>query len=633
MLLPPLPSADACLVVPPLAHVTWPSLGVHALQAVGRQAGFDVHVAYLNVLMAARVGLLSYAALANAHGDWLLGERLLAWRAWGSPGPENAFDDLDFDSGSLRSHGDGANAYLDQLSDATGRLPTGWGYSYSRDQLIEAARAAADAVDALADAIVAAGHPVVGATTSYDQTAGAVAILRAVKERAPHVVTVLGGANCEGPMADALAAITPHVDHVFSGESDAVFAEFLEDVQAGRPSRAVVRGSPVRDMDRLPPPDLSGYLDQLEHSIPEILQQGQVWLSYETSRGCWWGEKRHCTFCGLNGLGMAYRAKSPEVVLRDLATLAADGRTRFVAMSDNILPHAFHKSTVPRIADVAPGLHIFYEVKANLSLAQVAGLADAGIRVVQPGIESLSTPVLRRMRKGVLARQNIGLLRYAAACGVMVKWNLLYGFPGDQAADYAPMLELLPRLTHLVPPNGAVHLSIDRFSPYFDDAAEHGITRVEPWPAYARVFPPQADVERLAYHFHGEWQSASKDDPAIRNALWDACEAWHERWLEAPPVCSVIPRGPGSWLLYDSRGASPVSRLLTDVQARAALVGGPWTRVVAADWAVAHGLAVNMDGWCVPLALAPRRVLQAAEDRWANTHDTEGVTRIGAMGG
>ncbi len=38
----------------------------------------------------------------------------------------------------------------------------------------------------------------------------------------------------------------------------------------------------------------------------------RIFVPYETSRGCWWGQKKHCTFCGLNPLGMNYRAKSPE---------------------------------------------------------------------------------------------------------------------------------------------------------------------------------------------------------------------------------------------------------------------------------------------------------------------------------
>ena len=48
----------------------------------------------------------------------------------------------------------------------------------------------------LADALVQAGVPIVGATTSFDQTAPALAQLAAIKARDPAVRTLLGGANC-----------------------------------------------------------------------------------------------------------------------------------------------------------------------------------------------------------------------------------------------------------------------------------------------------------------------------------------------------------------------------------------------------------------------------------------------------
>ena len=41
---------------------------------------------------------------------------------------------------------------------------------------------------------------------------------------------------------------------------------------------------------------------------------------FETSRGCWWGERMHCTFCGLNGATMSYRSKSPRRAVDELMT-------------------------------------------------------------------------------------------------------------------------------------------------------------------------------------------------------------------------------------------------------------------------------------------------------------------------
>ena len=46
------------------------------------------------------------------------------------------------------------------------------------------------------------------------------ALLRKIKERAPDTVTMMGGANCEGPMGEATHRYFSWVDCVVSGAAD-----------------------------------------------------------------------------------------------------------------------------------------------------------------------------------------------------------------------------------------------------------------------------------------------------------------------------------------------------------------------------------------------------------------------------
>ena len=57
-----------------------------------------------------------------------------------------------------------------------------------------------------------------------------------------------------------------------------------------------------------PYPDHSDFLRDFSASAASLHLRPE--LTMETSRGCWWGQKHHCTFCGLNGKGMRYRSKS-----------------------------------------------------------------------------------------------------------------------------------------------------------------------------------------------------------------------------------------------------------------------------------------------------------------------------------
>ena len=108
-------------------------------------------------------------------------------------------------------------------------------------------------------------------------------------------------------------------------------------------------------------------------------------------------------------------------------------------------------------------LRICYEIKANLTKEQVRLLAQAGIRDVQPGIESLSTPLLRLMKKGCSRLQNIQLLKWCRELGVRPIWNILWGFPGEDPAEYSEMAAMMPALSHLQPPMSAAKLRLDRF--------------------------------------------------------------------------------------------------------------------------------------------------------------------------
>ena len=159
-----------------------------------------------------------------------------------------------------------------------------------------------------------------------------------------------------------------------------------------------------------------------------------------------------------------------------------------------ILPHRFFESLLPRLARADLGLTIFYEVKSNLTYHQIELLASAGVRLLQPGIESLSTPILRLMRKGVTGFQNLRLLKWAAELGVDVAWNLLYDFPGEDKGEYTQMAALVPLISHLQPPHaGCRRVRIDRFSPLFSDKDRFGHKSLSPYPAYETVFglPPE----------------------------------------------------------------------------------------------------------------------------------------------
>ena len=202
---------------------------------------------------------------------------------------------------------------------------------------------------------------------------------------------------------------------------------------------------------------------------------------------------------------------------------------------------------------------LFFETKANLTKGQLRVLARAGVRELQPGIESFSTPILKLMDKGVTALQNVRLLKWCAELGIRPFWNILYGFPGEEPAEYERMAQLIPSLTHLAPPYGTLKLRMDRFSPNFDQAAARGFVEVRPAEAYRHVYPlaPEA-MSRLAYYF--DYAYADGRDPTVYAAPVHAAV---EQWLAASGAARLELHGEDDCL--EIRDSRPVASSETTV--------------------------------------------------------------------
>jgi ribosomal peptide maturation radical SAM protein 1 len=423
-------------------------------------------------------------------------------------------------------------------------------------------------LDQAAGEILAAGPRVVGFTTTFAQTVPSLVLAKILKQRAPSLAIVFGGSNCESTMGAALHRSFPWVDVVVRGEAERTAPEVMRDLLDGGPVRpqpglcyrvgdcafAVPEGGglPVA-MDDLPLPNYDEYFERLGKAsfAPEI--NLAVQLLYESARGCWWGAKSHCTFCGLNAATMAFRSKSPARVVEDLTTLAGRYRHLDFQVVDSILAIDYLRDVLPRLRESGYDLRIFWETKSNLKKEQVRLLRDAGVVEIQPGIESLSTPILERMRKGVTAFQNIRLLKWCAEYGIRPHWNVIYGFPGEPPEEYARMAEMVPSLTHLQPPWWNP-LALHRFSPYHSRPRDFGIEIAGPrwWFAHAYGVDDET-LNDLAYAF--EYRHLDGRQPETYGApMARAIEAWRAAWpasyrslryRRGPDFLSIQDRRPG----------------------------------------------------------------------------------------
>ena len=532
---------DVVLVLMPYASVERPSVALSTLKAVLTRAEILTRVVYGNLRFADRIGVMAYesintSTISNRIGEWTFAAV--------------AFPDADLCP----------TEYLRRLRDIVGESPG------LEEQLLEVRRLAQEFVHEMAREVLRHRPRIVGCSSVFQQQCASLALLRRIRELDPAVVTMLGGGNCEGEMGWVAHQSFNWIDYVVSGEAEEVLPDLcrsiLESGQTGSTARfgpgvfgpadrrSPLTGTPseealyarVQRMDQVPTPDCDEYFEELSRT--RFRAHVHPGITIETARGCWWGQNHHCSFCGISDSGMWFRSKPAEQILDELNSLRDRyGINRFVT-ADNIIEPSYFESLMPRLEASGQNFALFYQTKANLKRHQVETLAKAGVRWIQPGIESLDERVLQLLVKGASGAINVQLLKWARNYGVWVMWNMLFGAPGEDDAWYSETSEWLPLIFHLQPPAAGQLTTIryNRFSPYFQKPAEFGLNLAPSW-AYAYTYPHN-EIRRAqqAYYFSDTRDAANSARPWTRRGVLlvnERIRQWSELFID--PESGAMP--------------------------------------------------------------------------------------------
>lgn len=404
-------------------------------------------------------------------------------------------------------------------------------------------------------------YDVIGFTSTFQQNTACLALATRLKEHFPSITVIFGGANMEDCMGVGYMRAFECIDYVIRGEAEASLPTLLAKLSDGLPGHDLAgvigraggelvdggQRAPIGPLDQVPSPEYDDFYRQA--SALGLRPSG--YLPVESSRGCWWGAKHHCTFCGLNGNSIAFRAKSPERFGEELAGYSRRYLVTHFEATDNIVDMHYVEDFFRQLGDARIDYQFFYEVKANLTLRQLRTLHRGGVRRLQPGIESLSSHVLGLMRKGSNMLQNVRMLKWCKYLGIQVNWNLIFGFPGETQADYEAQLAVLRLLSHLQPPSGPARIWLERFSPYFVDRVAFPVSDVVPERSYLYVYPATVNLESIAYFF--DYSMGDTVDAEVHYSTEDWVGEWGRRATEAPDFLSFRQTSDGL-LVDDSRG-------------------------------------------------------------------------------
>lgn len=465
------------------------SLSIALLATYIRENGFEVEESYFHFKFSEIFGLDRYAEIANSGpNDTLVGELLFSEALHGEIKDETVSNSL--------------NRHFGKYDERRRKIKEFGNYCLGQ--------------------LRTKSTEIIGFTTSSNQLLPSIWLSQLIKKQMPHVRIVLGGSACSQPMGQHIFNHYKEVDYIVSGFGE---APLLNLVSGKIPaSRQLIENTESVDLNTLPIPNYDSFIEQANAHKEGM----DFMLAFESSRGCWWGEKNHCKFCGLNQLGLNYNAKDTNRMVEEIRSLwDRYGKNMFA--TDTILSRTHLNKALPRLASFETKPELFYEIKANMKEKEMELFDKAGIHWVQPGIESLNSRLLKLLNKGASSLQNLALLKWCRERNIKVSWNVLCDIPGEHLEDYQEMMALMDKVHHFIPPFlGPIR--VDRYSPYFKEYEKYGWKELRPLSPYRHLHPTMSKLElhQTAYHFEGVGGS-----PLIKSYFKDLenkINKWHERY-------------------------------------------------------------------------------------------------------
>jgi ribosomal peptide maturation radical SAM protein 1 len=504
----------------PFGPADWPHLGLSLLKAELEKSGAICDVRYFSMDFARQIGKRFYISIAEDDpsyktlaGEWIFTPAL---------------------------HGMGNVRLEDYLNQVQAQEPDFF-TTELLDQIDGAQSLAEPFLEDCLDHVDWEGYDLIGFSTNTQQQIASLSLAKRVKDRWPEKKIIFGGNNVENEMGLELLRMHDYIDYVCLGEGDTLLPELAHQLYskgeprdipglAYRKNEQIIstnsKPHPHVDLDSLPFPNFDDFFRQHLAIFGEDGWRGD--LPFETSRGCWWGENKQCTFCGSSRQWIRYRQKSTQRTLDEIEHLVRRYEPRTLFANDLTIPRNMNH-LLSELAKSKPNLKLVCELRAGMSKPQLEQMKQVGVDFVLIGIESLSTPTLKLMSKGTSSLLNIQTLKWCRELGIKIMWSIMYGFPLEKASDYQAMADLFPLFVHLDPPSFITRINLLRFSPHFSEPEKYGFVNVRPSVFFGHVYPTASTTSlwNLARFFDFDYVDG-RDPDAYIIPTQHAVDKWRE---------------------------------------------------------------------------------------------------------
>lgn len=234
---------------------------------------------------------------------------------------------------------------------------------------------------------------------------------------------------------------------------------------------------------------------------------------------------------------------------------------------DNIIDKSFYESLFPALEEGGVDYSLWWQTRTDLKKDEIAALKKGKVTLLQLGVESFSSRILKLMHKGVTALENIRMLKWCKEMGVSASYFILYGFPGEEPRDYDESAALIPLITHLPPPHRMHPIEIHRFSPMFADPKRYGIEEIYLREDTTFIYPGDMLSPDHIYTFF-YYSESSKNAYEYTTPLSEALDCWISAYRGPnQPVLKMRIGGDFS-LIQDTRNGTEKKIFLDGLQTK-----------------------------------------------------------------
>ena len=228
----------------------------------------------------------------------------------------------------------------------------------------------------------------------------------------------------------------PLADHLFIGEAEYTWPQFLRDWRAGQ-AKPVYEQIGFVDMKDVPAPALS-YVRAADY----------LYFSVQTTRGC----PNNCDFCDVVVVaGRQRRCKSIPQIMAEVKAAAAAGAETVFFSDDNFFVNK--KFTVELLNEViAFNRSLDHPLSFSTQATVMVGsdeeilklLADARLTAIFLGVETVRTECLDEVNKGQMARYDpFDVLPRISSYGITPFIGMIVGFDHDTPAVFGEIEHFL----------------------------------------------------------------------------------------------------------------------------------------------------------------------------------------------